>query len=91
MCYAQETWGCPVSFYTGTKYQSGLYQRMVNELYKVQAKWGIGIIDLWNDEEMNAVSDEDYARYMSDPIHPNKTGYIEWWMPKFAEHLQKYE
>jgi len=91
VCYAQETWGCPVSFYTGTKYDSAQYKRMVDMLYKIQEKWGIGIIDLWNDADMNAVSQQDYARYMSDPIHPNRTGYEEWWTPKFAEHLQKYE
>lgn len=91
ICYAQQTWGCHVSFYTGTKYDSAQYRVMVNKLYQIQEKWGIGIIDLWNDEEMNAVSAEDYAKYMSDPIHPNRTGYIEWWTPKFAEHLKKYK
>ena len=88
---AKEKWDCEVSFYTGTKYDSALYQQMVNALYDVQEKWGIGIIDLWNDEEMNAVSDRDYGRYMSDPIHPTKTGYKLWWGPKFAEHLQNYQ
>ena len=91
ICYSMETWDCPVSFYTGTKYDSVPYQRMVDALFKIQEKWGIGIIDLWNDEEMNAVSDADYKRYMSDPIHPTKVGYVEWWTPKFIEHLQKYE
>lgn len=91
ICYAQETWGCPVSFYTGTRYSSVEYTRMVQALLKIQKKWGIGVIDLWNDAEMRKVSDEDYARYMSDPIHPTKEGYIEWWMPKFHEHLLKYE
>lgn len=88
---AKETWGCEVSFYTGTKYDSALYGRMVESLYLVQEKWGIGIIDLWNDEEMNAVSAADYAKYMSDPIHPTLLGYREWWTPKFIAHLQKYE
>ncbi len=91
ICYSKETWNCPVSFYTGTKYDSLLYKRMVEALYDIQEKWDIGIIDLWNDEEMNAVSKEDYNKYMSDSIHPNKTGYVEWWTPKFIEHLQKYK
>ncbi len=90
VCYAKETWGCDVTFYTGTKYESVLYQKMVTALYDVQEKWGIGIIDLWNDEEMNAVSEAEYARYMSDPIHPTLTGYRTWWTPKFIEHLEKY-
>ncbi|MGM9648205.1 MAG: SGNH/GDSL hydrolase family protein [Eubacteriales bacterium] len=87
---AKEKWNCPVSFYTGTKYNSAAYQKMVDALYDIQEKWGIGILDLWNDEEMNAVSTRDYARYMSDSIHPTKLGYSEWWGPKFAEHLQQY-
>lgn len=88
---AKETWGCEVSFYTGTKYDSELYGRMVEALYDVQEKWNIGIIDLWNDEEMNAVSSSDYARYMSDSIHPTLLGYRVWWTPKFIAHLEKYE
>lgn len=88
---AKEKWNCPVSFYTGTKYSSDAYQAMVNALYDLQDKWDIGIIDLWNDPAMNAVSQEDYSRYMADPVHPTKAGYEEWWGPKFVEHLQQYE
>ena len=88
---AKETWGCEVSFYTGTRYESDLYGKMVEVLYDVKEKWGIGIIDLWNDEEMNAVSTSDYARYMSDPIHPTLIGYREWWTPKFMAHLKQYK
>jgi len=88
---AKETWDCEVSFYTGTKYESSLYGRMVEALYDVQEKWGIGIIDLWNDEEMNAVSASDYARYMSDSIHPTLLGYRVWWTPKFIAHLEQYK
>ena len=91
IAYAKETWGCNVSFYTGTKYDSTLYQRMVDSLYDIQEKWGIGIIDLWNDEEMNAVSESKYKQYMSDPIHPTAIGYRVWWTPKFIEHLQQFE
>lgn len=88
---AKETWGCEVSFYTGTKYESDLYGKMVEALYEVQKKWGIGIIDLWNDEEMNAVSEADYKRYMSDSIHPTLLGYRVWWTPKFIAHLEQYK
>lgn len=84
---AKAKWDCPVAFYTGTKYDSALYQQMVDALAEVQDKWDIGVIDLWNDAEMNAVSDSDYASYMADPIHPNRKGYEEWWGPKFAEYL----
>lgn len=88
---AKEKWGCEVSFYTGTRYDSNAYRQMVQALDDVADKWDIGIVDLWDDPDMNAVSDADYSRYMSDPIHPTRVGYEEWWGPKFAEHLQQYQ
>lgn len=88
--YAKETWNCPVVFYTGTKYNSTAYENMINALYDVKEKWDIGIIDLWNDAQMNGVSDENYSKYMSDPIHPTEQGYREWWTPKFEEFLKRF-
>lgn len=87
--YAKETWHCPVYFYTGTKYDSALYAEMVKALYDIQKKWNIGIIDLWNNEEMCNVSKEDYALYMADPIHPSKAGYRDWWTPAFVSYLKE--
>ncbi len=85
--YARETFGCGVSFYTGTKYNSPRYETLVEGLVKIAAKWQIGLIDLWHDDAMNAVSKEDYARFMRDPVHPTWEGYAEWWLPKFEAHL----
>lgn len=85
--YSSQTWKCPVIFYTGTKYDSEMYGEMVEALQQLQEKWGIGIIDLWNDEEMNSVSGEDYDLYMYDSIHPTQAGYLLWWTPKFEEYL----
>lgn len=85
--YVKKTWNCPVVFYTGTKYDSTEYQAMVDALYALRDKWDIGIIDLWNDAEMNAVSKEDYAFFMHDPIHPTQAGYLLWWTPKFQNYL----
>lgn len=90
VAYAKETWGCDVVFYTGTKYDSENYQEMVEGLYAVQEKWGIGIIDLWNDADMNVVSEDDYALYMYDPIHPTQAGYLLWWTPKIEEFLYEF-
>ena len=87
--YAHKTWHCPVYFYTGTKYDSALYAKMVEALYDIQKKWHIGIIDLWNNEEMCSVSKEDYALYMADPIHPAKAGYRDWWTPAFVRFLKE--
>ncbi len=90
IAYAEKTWACPIVFYTGTQYESRgseEYQQMIDALYKLQEKWDIGIIDLWNDEEMQAVSEEDYKLYMSNGIHPTRAGYRDWWTPKFESYL----
>ena len=59
---------------------------------EVKDKWGIGVLDLWDDEEMLSVMDnkELYDAYMHDTIHPTKLGYSEWWGPKFYEFLYAY-
>ena len=87
IAYARETWNCPVIFYTGTQYDNAHYAQMVELLLNIQEKWGIGVIDLWNDAEMNAVSAEDYKLYMVNGIHPSRAGYRDWWTPKFEAHL----
>ena len=93
ICYAQQTWDCPVIIYTGTKYDSYKYEnyeKMVAILPEIQEKWGIGVIDLWNNEEMDAVSEEDYELYMADGVHPTQAGYLEWWTPAMEEYLYEY-
>lgn len=87
IAYVRKTWNCEIVFYTGTKYDSEAYTAMVHALLSLQKKWHIAVIDLWNDAEMNAVSKENYALYMNDPIHPTKAGYLEWWVPKFQKAL----
>ena len=96
IAYARSTWRCPVIFYTGTYFesadssQSKQYAEMVELLLKLQKKWNIGVIDLWHDEEMTALYDTElYHRYMRDPIHPTKEGYVSWWTPKFESYLEK--
>lgn len=91
IAYAKKTWNCPVSFYTGTYYNSENYQAMVDALYKLKGKWSIGIIDLWNNESMKNVSEEDKAGYMADDIHPTAAGYEKWWTPVFEDYLQNYD
>lgn len=90
ICYARQTWGCPVIFYTGTKYDSERYGQMVDLLLEIQEKWEVGVIDLWNDLEMDAVSKEDYKLYMVNGIHPSRAGYREWWTPKFEAYLNEF-
>lgn len=89
--YARETWDCPVIFYTGSRYDSEDYGKMVELLYEVQKKWDCGVIDLWNDEEFNNITDEQRALYiLSDGIHPTQAGYLKWWLPKFEDYLKDY-
>lgn len=89
--YAQTTWNCPVMFYTGTWYDSELYQQMTELLPVLEEKWGIGIIDLWNNQNMKAViGTEQYNTYMADDIHPTFAGYTEWWTPVFEQSITEF-
>ncbi|MBQ6393442.1 MAG: SGNH/GDSL hydrolase family protein, partial [Eubacterium sp.] len=87
IAYAQETWHCPVTFYTGTKFDNAHYRTMYDHLYKLKEKWDIQILDLWNNE-MNTISEEKYHLYMADPIHPTKAGYLCWWLPEFEKFFR---
>ena len=89
--YVCETWGCPVMFYTGTKYDSAQYAEMVDILLKLQEKWDIGVIDLWNNAQMNVIDQETYLTYMKeDGIHPLREGYVKWWTPVFEKEIADY-
>lgn len=86
--YVKETFGCPIAFYTGTYFDNEKYAKMVDMLYELQKEYDFIIFDLYHDEEMLAVSEEDYAKYMIDPIHPTVLGYKEWWTPKFIKFCE---
>ena len=87
IAYSRESWGCPVVFYTGSYYDSKEYSAMVGRLPELRDKWGIGVIDLYNDKEFNNISEDAYKHYMADPIHSTKEGYAEWWMPKLESEM----
>lgn len=87
IAYAKDTWDCPVIFYTQAKYDSTHYGKMVDLLLEIQTKWNITVIDFWNDEEINNITDEQKEIYLIDNIHPTKAGYKEWWLPGFQETL----
>ena len=90
ICYVQETWNCPVIFYAGT-YFSGengyYYEQLIEEIEKLENKWGVTVLDMYHDAEMSALDNETYWFYMSDAIHPKKAGYLEWWTPVFEEKI----
>lgn len=87
IAYIREAWECSVIFYTNCRYDSKNYAAMVRRLYEIQEKWGIGILDLWSDEQFNEISDAERERYMNDKIHPTKAGYREWWCPEMEKQL----
>ena len=89
LSYVKSTFACPIAFYTGTYYESGEYEKMVKLLHDLKKNYDFHILDLYNDEEMRAVSDEDYRRYMKDKIHPTLIGYKDWWTPKFIDFLNR--
>ena len=90
IAYSLEAWNCPVVFYTGSRYDSEAYAAMVERLTELQGKWGIGVLNLWNDDAFNSISDTDRALYMYDSIHPTKAGYREWWCPELEAQLLDY-
>lgn len=79
--YAKEIWGGPVVFYTNPQYNSPGYAAMVELLGAIQQKWDIAVIDMWNDADFNAITQEQRELYLADAIHPNKAVYLKWWMP----------
>ena len=74
-------------FYTGTKYDSEAYGQMVEALKQLQGKYEFGIIDMWDDLDADI---PEYDEYMSDGIHPNRKGYLEWWTPFMEEKMIEY-
>lgn len=87
ICYAQQTWGCPVVFFTGSYYESAEYDAMVKLVLELKDKWGICVLDLWTDDAFNTISDEERSLYMSDKIHPTRAGYRDWWGPEMERQL----
>lgn len=87
IAYAKEIWDCPIVFYTQSKYDSNHYAKMVDLLLRIQKKWDITVIDFWNNEEINSISEVQKNLYLVDHIHPTKAGYKEWWLPEFQKCL----
>lgn len=87
IAYAKKNYNCPVMFYTGTKYDSEQYGEMVEATLKLQDKWGIGVIDMWNNLDVNIPK---YNYYMANGIHPNRAGYLDWWTPYFEECITEF-
>lgn len=88
--YVRETWGCPVVFFTGSRYESAPYAAMVRRLREIRDLYRIGMIDLWADDAFNTLPEEKRALYMYDGIHPTMAGYRDWWGPELERQLLEY-
>jgi lysophospholipase L1-like esterase len=91
IAYSQETWDCPVVFYTNPQYDNENYQKMVERLLQLQQKWDIGVINMWDNPEFNQISEKERTLYMADAIHPTKAGYLLWWTPYMEKYLIEYK
>lgn len=87
ICYAKQTWGCPVVFFTESHYDSAQYDAMVGRLRELRDKWDIGILDLWDNADFNNITDGERRLYMADDVHPTKAGYRDWWGPEIEKQL----
>lgn len=91
IAYAQDTFHCPVVIYTGTYCEKENYAEMVVLLHQIEEKWGIGVIDLFNNPEMTAVfGTTQYEAWMGDQVHPNREGYVQWWTPVIDAYLVEF-
>lgn len=69
------------------------YSKLIDDVKIAVEKWQslgyeVDVIDMYNDADFNAqVSDKYYKWCTSDPIHPKKAGYLNWWMPYFEQFL----
>lgn len=89
IAYAEQTWNCPVLFYTNPQYDSEQYEAMVKLLQQIAEKWDITVIDMWNDADFNALTEEQRTLYMADGIHPTQAGYLKWWTPYMEKYLME--
>ncbi len=87
--YSKETIGCPVLVYssprTGTRddfrEKYSVYDQVAGDLCR---KGGAYFLDLFNDEDFNDITDEQFHDWMANAFHPMKRGYLEWWLPEFG-------
>lgn len=88
IAYCQKTWDCPVIFYTGTYFDSPDYAKMIERTKELIDKWGIYVIDLFNDKELNDITEDQRELYiLEDNIHPTEAGYYLWWYPTLQENI----
>lgn len=48
VAYTRETWGCPIVFYTSPRFDSEVYDGMVERLLSLQDELGVSVLDMWH-------------------------------------------
>ena len=55
---------------------------MIGQLMILRKKWNIGIIDLYTDENLTILMQEERISICAIPYIRTKAGYLKWWLPK---------
>lgn len=87
--YIRKYWSIPIVFYDSPKYDNDNYKKMVDALNKIKEKQNIFVIDMYNDEEFNNITEEERHLFMADVLHPTIDGYLKWWTPYIESFLYK--
>ena len=86
LCYCEDTWSCPVGFYTSFKYDSPEYEQIREILLQIELKWHMPILDLWDNEEINS---HNKSTHMIDDIHPTLLCYRDDITPLMYEFIKE--
>ena len=92
--YCKNTLQCPAVVFTVTSYgqrddmfTEDNYDGMVQVTKKLCEKWGAHLLNMWEDEELNNITKEQFNDWMANGSHPVRKGYLEWWLPEFEKAL----
>lgn len=84
--------GCPVFFYSGAHYSEmngKTYAELVKGMAAIAEKRQIGFLNLYDNQAFNDLAVAHYPYWMSDGIHPFRSGYRAWWTPYFRAYLSQ--
>lgn len=85
---------CPVIIFTVTSFgqkeemfQEDNYAGLIELTKQLCEKWDVSLLNMWEDEELNNITEEQFKDWMANASHPCKKGYLEWWLPEFEKAL----
>ena len=84
----QDTWDCPLVFYTCLRKPEPEYEFLRDKLFELQRKWHFAIIDIWNNKALKRMNEENPC-FMLDDTHPTCAGYRYGWTPIFVKELDQ--